>query len=355
MKHNFFHYLLGLFAIALVIYILKYTLLASILSNFPKSFMKLKSEIDIKEDNIYLVVDEEYNLNLNNVTYSFDNNIISINNGVIKGLNVGNTTLTVKNETSEDSVNIIVTDLITKPILNNKKSLLTCEKYNSEDASTLDKILEYEINKVGYKTRAGVVEAARFLTLRFKYRLAYFYENGRLKNYDRTYCDGEGRWYHKGLYLSSDKYSLLSASVKGPAMWGCPLYSNVVKNDAINGLDCSGFVTWTLLNGGYDVGDVGSGIYVDKTDDLDDLGDKIYINEESVNNTFKVGDLIGFDGHIGIIIGYKDGYYYIAQAYEYDLNVQVMNNEDLINSRWDYIIDMNNLYGEDGNLSSFWE
>lgn len=27
----------------------------------------------------------------------------------------------------------------------------------------------------------------------------------------------------------------------------------------INGLDCSGFVTWAMLNGGFESGDVGSG------------------------------------------------------------------------------------------------
>ena len=42
----------------------------------------------------------------------------------------------------------------------------------------VDDILEYKINKAGYLTRAGVVEAMRFITLDFPYRVNYFYENG---------------------------------------------------------------------------------------------------------------------------------------------------------------------------------
>ena len=92
-----------------------------------------------------------------------------------------------------------------------------------------------------------MVEAARFLTLHFPYKIEYFYENGRLGT---NGIDGEGRYYHKGLYLNSSKYSTISKSKNGPKVWGCSLYSTPVKRNDNNGLDCSGFVSWALLNGG---------------------------------------------------------------------------------------------------------
>ncbi len=248
---------------------------------------------------------------------------------------------------------MIVTDLITLPILNNEKEYLSCNRYSLEESDLLDQLLDYRIKEAGEKTRAGAVEAARFLTLEFPYRLTYFLENGRLITAgNRTYCDGEGRYYHKGLYLHETKKESLIVSNRGPAIWGCDLYNGVEKRTFANGLDCSGFISWALLNAGYDPGDGGAGITELKTD-MDDLGKKITIKDAIVLNHFKVGDLMSRYGHIGIIVGIDNETIYIAEALDDDLHILVQNKMDLA-KKWKYIIDMDDFYKEDGNLVNMW-
>ena len=96
---------------------------------------------------------------------------------------------------------VIVTDVIV-PIpeaFDSSKDFLGCEVFSSDEAKLLDEILLNRIYSVGYGTRAGVVAAARFLTLEFPYRISYRWESGRLNNTGKHYVDGEGRYYHKVL------------------------------------------------------------------------------------------------------------------------------------------------------------
>lgn len=80
-------------------------------------------------------------------------------------------------KTGNKSIKIIVTDIIEKPTYHEqKKEIVPCNQYNKSEAELLDKLLAFKINESGYQTRAGAVEAARFLTLEFKYRIPYFYE-----------------------------------------------------------------------------------------------------------------------------------------------------------------------------------
>ena len=81
----------------------------------------------------------------------------------------------------------------------------------------MDAILEDRVNDAGYQTRAGVVAAARFLGLEFPYRINYFTENGRMDSCYGGKIDGEGRYYHKGLYLDESRFSQIEKSWAGPA------------------------------------------------------------------------------------------------------------------------------------------
>ena len=120
-----------------------------------------------------------------------------------------------------------------------------------------------------------------------------------------------------------------------------------------NGLDCSSYVSWAMLNGGFDSGDVGAG-YVAETDfDLDDIGIMVKITPESIEDV-KVGDFISRYGHIGILIGKDDENYYVAEALDTDLHVLTYDKEGLVNSSWEYFIDMDEYYGEDGMLTDMW-
>ena len=234
-------------------------------------------KITVNPKDIYLIKGESYTIDYNEkLKYTIDNtDIISFDKGVISSNNAGNSKLLITNDEEVITLNITVTDLLEKANINNNKSYLRCHSYSDEEAALLDKYLEYRINEKGYLTRAGALEAVRFLTLNFPFRLKYFYENGRLdrSNSFFDYVDGEGRYYHKGLYLTDNKVSDLKATLRGPQPWGCPIYNDTTKTNNPNGLDCSGFMTWALVNAGYDPGDVGAGR--NNYNDITDIGDLV--------------------------------------------------------------------------------
>ena len=179
----------------------------------------------------------------------------------------------------------------------------------------------------------------------------YFNENGRL-----PYCDGEGRYYHEGLYLNEYKAEKegIVRTVRGPQPWGCPIFSIPYGSAQRNSLDCSGFVSWCLVNAGFDPGDIGAGP-APSVFDLSDLGEKHLITAESLDEV-KIGDLFSANGHIAILIGIKDGEYYIAESDSLiDVRVQIADKDKLIASAFNYWVDMDEFYGyNDGKMNKFW-
>ena len=215
---------------------------------------------------IYLSIDESYVLE-SSVSYDAETQTIAVSDNTIMGIGKGTATII----TGCVSHEVHVSDLYTVP-QTTEKEFLPCGDYSSQENEYLDEVLSYMINEAGYQTRAGVVEAARFLLVRFPFKLHYFYENGRLDDSDYA-VDGEGRYYHKGLYLSSEKTLKITDVLVGPACWGCTLYEDATGSYTDNGLDCSGFITWVLYNAGYDCRDLGAGPSPE-IEDLSDLGEK---------------------------------------------------------------------------------
>lgn len=314
------------------------------------------------EKNLYnqLVVVGEPKISFINV-----NNVVLIKDSTFTTKNLGNTTLqAVYNNEVIGETQIIVTDVIV-PIpkeFDDKKEYLGCEVFTTEEATLLDEILAYRIEEAGYGTRAGAVAAARFLTLEFPYKISYRWESGRLNNTGRHYVDGEGRYYHKGLYLDSSKYDDIEASLFGPAMWGCkmisyeddpPYFTPGVKYP--NGLDCSGFVTWSLYNGGFDVGDRGAG-ELESDGQLTDLGEFKKLSTSLINSgEIKVGDLFNFFGHIAILIGEEDDNYYVAESLNNYKGVVIKTySKKKIMNTFKYVVLMDDVYLEDGNLTDMW-
>lgn len=326
--------------------------------------------LKISKDKVYLAINGEYNLlstysTLGNVTstltwISDDSTIASVDQeGHVKAHKKGKTKIkaTILNE--EVYADVTVTDLITlRPKeYNSKKSYLSCGRYTKEENDLLDEILKDRINEVGYKTRAGAVEAARFLALEFPYKIRYFSENGRGST---NGVDGEGRYYHVGLYLDESRYAGIRKKANGPKTWGCSLYSRPSHGSRSNGLDCSGFVSWVLLNGGFDVGDIGAGLAPHL--DLTDYGERIKFNANVVNSgKVKVGDLLSSGGvnggHIAIIVGEDNNYYYVAESLWTPPNVAVViipySKKNLFN-RYYYVMLMDSYYKEDGKLTKLW-
>jgi len=298
------------------------------------------------------------------VRWSTDNvSVVTFSGNKIYGNNVGSTNITaILKDGNTKTYNIVVTDLIKPAELNNDKSYLPCKNYTEEENELLDKILESRVIEAGVGTRGGVLAAARFLTLEFPYTLRYFNENGRLVDHGyRPHIDGEGRYYHKGLYLSESKYKELEkgASTKtGPKMWGCKIYDNFVDRYNMNGFTCSGFVTWAMLNGGFDVGDVGAGNYKQFNDDLSDLGSHQKITTDYMKNgNYKVGDFIARNGHAALIIGIDDKYIYTAESlppklkvYKYERYNGIVKDDNLT-----YVIEMSDIYPNgDGIYTNMW-
>lgn len=297
---------------------------------------------------IYLALDES--LSFDEEKYQIeDENIVSVEDGMMKGLSSGQTNITSGCHTYV----VNVSDLYSAPVLNMDKSYLPEGRYTSEENRYLDSVLEYLIDQAGYQTRAGAVEAARFLTLRFKYKLNYFYENGRMEE-DRYLIDAEGRYYHKGLYLSMSKAFQVEGERNTSDFWGSPIYEWETGSYTPNGLDCSGFITWALYNAGFDCGDIGAGpsegVY-----DLTDLGKMVYVSDVDLGEV-KCGDLVGLDGHIGMIIGMDEDNIYIAESYWVnDLQVRIYDYAEFIEkSEWYYVIMMDDYYKNEGNYTDFW-
>ena len=300
----------------------------------------------VVHNKIYLAVDETYTLDSDDYV-SENSSIASVSGNKV----VGNSDGKVKITNECNNYEIEVTSMITKPILSEDKEQLPCGRYSQEENEYLDEILASKIRNVGYQTRAGAVEAGRFLLLQFPYHMAYFSENGRL-----PYCDGEGRYYHEGLYLNTYKIEKenITAIVHGPGEWGCRLFSDPAMIKQINSLDCSGFVTWCLVNGGFDPGDIGAGIT--EVYDYSNIGEIHGITMESLDEV-KVGDLFGEDGHISILLGKKDGIYYIGESnLGIDIRIRVSTKQELIDSDFYGWIDMDPFYNhKDGNLNDYWE
>ena len=326
------------------------------------------------KDKLYLAVNDTYQLDyevISNkqttnevITYSSSNtDAFKVDsNGLVSALENGEGTITVSCKSHSINIDVVTTDLIL-PIDNDvlyTKPNLKCEQYSKEENELLDEILKDRVNSAGHTTRAGVVAAARFLLLEFPYRLEYFSENGRLGNK----IDGEGRYYHEGLYLNESKYNTLIGSSTKPKCWGCSLYSGPASHNENNGLDCSGFVTWVLLNGGFDTGDVGAGGVNYPHNSLFYFGERENISLDNISK-IQAGDLVHNEkggGHIGVVVGIDDNNIYVGQATwadrryftkPYGVTLSQYTYEEFAKD-WNEVMLMDSYYKENGNYTNMW-
>ena len=330
--------------------------------------------IKFKVDTFYLAIGESEQLNYDiesskddyKLTWlSGNEDIVAISDGKIIGVNLGTSVVTLKSESGKTAeVSVTVTDLIRKPELDDKKKFLPCHAYTEEEAHIIDEALRTRVLNKGEGTRAALIETIRFMTLSFKYKVSYFYENGRMHESGVRKADGEGRYYHKGLYLSEDKFKDIKASHKGPAIWGCPLTNlqdhNKYKPGAKmpNGLDCSGFVTWSLYNSGLDVGDIGAGIN-DRHKDMSDVGEMHSLTYEYANSSdYKVGDVIARWGHTALIAGKDSEYLYIAESLLKGVRIEKVSYKNPNSSLYKYYAYINKMdkeYSKNDDYTDMWE
>lgn len=317
-------------------------------------YFPIGKEMDLKPYITYIGSEE--------LIYEYDPNILNITDGILRTLDSGMTILEIKyQEAVIKKIQIIVSRDILLPDIRKKKQL-SCKVYTEEQANMLDEILASRIKKAGINTRAGVVAAARFLTLEFPYRIPYFYENGRLHESSSHHADGEGRYYHVGLYLHKNKFSSITKKVAGPSIWGCGLTNyepnppNYIPLEKMpNGLDCSGFVSWAILNGGFDIGDLGAGP-TNYNYELPDTGEFVKLTKDTIaSNIIKPGDLLSMQGHIAIIIGIDENNIYVAESLPRFRGVVAnVYNKNKISKTFSHVVLMDRVYKSDGNLTFMW-
>lgn len=317
--------------------------------------------LSIKKEKFYPIYKEEQNLpiiyigNKKEISIEVNNEYIELNDLKIKPIKSGKSNIEIEGLEINKTIEVTTSEFYVPTTPLTGKENLSCDKISETENDLLDEILKEKVNEVGNKTRAGVVEAARFLTLHFPYKIEYFYENGRLGT---NKIDGEGRYYHEGLYLNSNRYSSISKSGSGPKAWGCKLYSSPVRKKTNNGLDCSGFVSWALLNGGFNPGDIGAGFT--STRNLTNLGELKKVTKSLIeSNKIKAGDLVHnyeATGHIGIIIGIDEDNYYVAQAIWYDdKGVTVTKvSKSYMPTKFPHVVLMDSYYKEDGKYTKIW-
>ena len=330
-------------------------------TTYTKTYI-VKNEVkDINIDKIKTIGNPSYKINVK----SSDENIVKVlDNNKIKGISDGEVTLEILIEDIKKEIKVISTTLITKPKFETNKKKLSCNKFSESEGKLLDNLLEFRVKEAGYKTRAAAVAAARFLTLEFPYRVPYFYENGRVHKSGVHFVDGEGRYYKKGLYLTKSKFDSIKSSWTGPATWGCPLrnledeprWGYTVGKMVGNGLDCSGFVSWVMVQAGFNPGDIGAGENPGEYQ-LTDLGKFTKITDDIIkSNTIKVGDLFNYWGHISILIAMDKDYFYIAESLpNFDGVVANKYKKSEVSNTFPYVVFMDQYYKEDGNYTEFYK
>ncbi len=290
---------------------------------------------------------------------SSDKSVAYVKDGILYAKKSGKAEITIQDK----KISVVATDLIDKmpKQYNYNRPYLYCNAFTQNEAKLLDEILFARVKEAGEGTRGGVVAAARFLTLEFPYRISYFSENGRLGPPYYMVVDGEGRYYHKGLYLSADKFKDISPTYKGPATWGCSIYSKPSKGQRNNGLDCSGFTTWVVLNGGFDIGDLPAYSGSSSADTLNAIGKEVKLTEEvALSNKIKPGDLLGevsvSEGHSAIVIGMDKDNYYVAESLwisPLGVNVNTYKKSELDNN-FETVNLMDSYYKKEGHYTNMW-
>ena len=307
---------------------------------------------------LYLAIDEPLEIDAQLLDGQSIKIITLQDKNYIVGKNIGDSTIYSKNDDSKYVVS--VSNLYDIAHIDNYRENIFIGAYTTEEAAYLDKVLAGRIEAVGYQTRAAVAEAARFLSMCFKYKIPYFCENGRLSI---DGCDGEGRFYHKGLYLSEDKFDILNKDGirKGPQIWGGLMHHSCGNLLKPNGLDCSGFVTWCMVQAGFDPGDLGAGSnekgYATCLIDLAN-GDAGAIWLDNIDpNEIQAGDIIAWEGTVAIVVGVDEENIYTAHQY-WDNGLEVVTDtkislkdypygEDC--GDWQYVELMDSYYEKYGN------
>ena len=207
--------------------------------------------------------------------------------------------------------------------VNNTKPFIKCSTYTASDRARLESLLTQAVNAVGRGTRAGVVEAARFLSGGMKYKVSY---RGTSK-VDSTL----GRYYKLGLNIANSKG------------WGC----NV--SGYTQGMDCTNFVYWAVKNGGLSSGSVGihsGAVPLAQNVNKVRVGDFLLtLSDGSVSWTY---------AHTTIVIGVDSNFIYIAEQTSWGTRVSKVSKSNPPAKKSEHGMVSFGNYPSEGRVTDMW-
>ncbi len=183
---------------------------------------------------------------------------------------------------------------------------------NGTSLEEFNNLIASNVQEAGYGTRAGVVAAAVTLIAElgnnYNVKVPYFWTGGHG-----------------------------SISVGAEASWGSNTCYTSANGQIYNycGLDCSGFVTWAINNGGFSIPVQSSGTFVYLAG-----AKRVSLSSSAV---LQAGDLLATSGHIILIVGVDDSGYICAEAAGNETGV--MFSRKSFDASSYYGIDMSGFYG----------
>ena len=207
---------------------------------------------------------------------------------------------------------------------NNTKPFMECGTYTEFDRIKLNAKLKEAVNQAGYGTRAGVVEAARFLVGALDYKVPYLGQ--------------------KSVNSSLGVYDVVGLNIGQSGAWGCRI------SGWVQGMDCTHFVNWAFVQNGMRTSSYSS----------------TYSNIKEAVTKAKVGDFFykkcsseckndsGLS-HIGMIIGIDSKNFYVAEATTGNINAIVVTKlakNSIEKSKFDYV--HYTKYNSEGNVTNMW-
>ena len=183
----------------------------------------------------------------------------------------------------------------------NSKPIMDKNSYTDAEWDEMEKELKARVEKAGFGTRAGVVEAALYLAsldYAVPYRGAPVQREAYIGAYNKI---GLNRTWGKNVSISRDIGE----------------YSRGYKE--VNGLDCGGFLTWALVNGG--VLKEGETIYAhpknyskNSPKHISEIGNEIEPGDFAFTKTYPSWSTTAEWSHVALVVGVDEENVYVAEA-----------------------------------------
>ena len=202
-------------------------------------------------------------------------------------------------------------------MIKDQRAHLQCDSYSDEEVEQLTR--DFDIQMGQAKTLRGKVVSAGVFIASMKYCIPYAYP---IWYHTRPEVNPEYRYF--GMFMEKGLF-LRPININGYSYkpWGCPYDSAPIRPHwpklknlgakADNDFTCSQVVGWCLINGG--INKYGNEVLYSKwAEDLRKYpGGKEVLLKEGYK-TIRPGDLIGFQGHIALVIGVEGKYVIFISA-----------------------------------------